>query len=340
MLFGSAPRPVVVDIGGGKALEYRDRVEPSEAYIIAVDVSEAELSENTDVDEKRVADVTRALPFDDGEVDVLTSSSVLEHLDELGGFLDEAARVVSEGGLMVHLFPSRYASFAIINRALPETLKRRLLYSLYPNTKGVCGFPANYDHCYASAIVRECERRGFTIEVLELSYYGSSDYYRVFFPVFIVSWSGSSSRRSWAPRTSPPPFSSRPVARRSQRRQRTARSAAEHRRQLGEPWGHRAVPGDLAKHLVSNRDVDKCGEVAVRTRDPCVTRSRHAAILLLDEMHTVVGFALDDRSGAVIRAVVDDDQLEVFYAEAKVHHNTVVASPGGVQAFDNSIISR
>ena len=28
-----------------------------------------------------------------------------------------------------------------------------------------------------------------------------------------------------------------------------------------------------------------------------------------------------------------------FFAEAKVHHNTVVASPGGVQAFDNSTIN-
>jgi len=28
-----------------------------------------------------------------------------------------------------------------------------------------------------------------------------------------------------------------------------------------------------------------------------------------------------------------------FYAEAKVHHNTVVASPGGVKAFDNSTIT-
>jgi ubiquinone/menaquinone biosynthesis C-methylase UbiE len=179
---------VVVDVGGGKSLDYRTHVERGRARIIAVDVSAEELRANEDVDETRVADATKHLPFDDAEVDLITSSSVLEHLPDIGAFLDEAARVLRDDGKMIHLFPSRYASFAVLNRVLPEAVKKKLLYGLYPNTKGICGFPAHYDRCYHSAIVRECRVRGFEVEVLELTYYGSSDYYRVFFPVFVASW--------------------------------------------------------------------------------------------------------------------------------------------------------
>lgn len=184
----SRPGQVVADVGGGRSLDYRDHVERGAAHIVAVDVSAEELAENRDVDEKRVADVTRRLPFADDEVDLITSSSVLEHLPDVGGFLDEAARVLRPGGRMIHLFPSRYASFALLNRVLPERLKRRLLFTLYPNTEGLCGFPAHYDRCYYGAIVRECRRRGFAVEKVEVTYYGASDYYRVFFPAFLVSW--------------------------------------------------------------------------------------------------------------------------------------------------------
>lgn len=66
---------------------------------------------------------------------MLTSSSALEHLDDIEGFLDEAARVIAPCGVMIQLLPSRYATFAILNRALPERIKRRLLFSLHPGTE-------------------------------------------------------------------------------------------------------------------------------------------------------------------------------------------------------------
>ena len=184
----SRPGQLVVDVGGGRTLDYRTHVGRDEARVVAVDVSEEELDLNEDVDDKRVADVTRALPFGDGEVDLITSSAVLEHLPNVPGFLDEAARVLRDDGAMIHLFPLKWTSYAMLNRAMPEGLKRRILYALYPNTRGVCGFPAHYDHCSYRAFTKACTDRGFEIESLRLSYYGSSDYYRVFFPAFVVSW--------------------------------------------------------------------------------------------------------------------------------------------------------
>jgi len=180
------PDQLVADVGGGKTLSYAQYVTPGSAHIVAVDISETELSANESVAETRVADISRHLPFDDAEVDMLTSSSVLEHLPDLGGFLDEAARVVKPGGVMVHIFPSRLTPFATMNRALPERLKRWLLVRLFPETEGLCGFPAFYDRCYYAAFVSECERRGFRIESVGTAYYGSSPYFVHLFPLFLA----------------------------------------------------------------------------------------------------------------------------------------------------------
>jgi SAM-dependent methyltransferase len=181
------PGQVVVDVGGGRALRYGDYLEDGEAHIIAVDISEDELSLNSQVAETRVADVTQTLPFGDGEIDLLTSSSVLEHLPDLGRFLDEAARVLKPDGMMIHILPCRYASFALLNLALPETFKSWLLARLYPETVGICGFRAYYDSCYDPALLLACKSRGLEVERVSFGYAGSSEYYAVFLPIFLIS---------------------------------------------------------------------------------------------------------------------------------------------------------
>jgi len=60
---------LVVDVGGGRACPFaRHRQSTSRAKIVATDVSWDELTYNTDVDERVVADASRSLPFADGEV--------------------------------------------------------------------------------------------------------------------------------------------------------------------------------------------------------------------------------------------------------------------------------
>jgi hypothetical protein len=52
--------------------------------------------------------------------------------------------------------------------------------------------------------------------------------------------------------------------------------------------------------------------------------------------NTIIGARVDGDQNPSRRGVAIE---AYFYAEAQVHHNTVVASPGGVQAFDNSLIT-
>lgn len=51
------------------------------------------------------------LPFDDGSVDAIISSNVLEHIDDLPQSFDEMCRVLRPGGFMIHSMPRPACSF-------------------------------------------------------------------------------------------------------------------------------------------------------------------------------------------------------------------------------------
>jgi SAM-dependent methyltransferase len=180
------PPAIVVDVGGGRKCDfagYRDTA--SGVRIIAVDISEDELAKNHDVDEKRVADVTKDLPFKTGEVDMVVSHSLFEHLRDSEAFVVNSSRVLKPGGYFIHLFASKFAPFAIANQLLPAVLSKRLLKMLKPEATRV-GFDAYYDRTYASATKRLLIRHGFEIVSLKTRYY-QSRYWDFFVPLFLMS---------------------------------------------------------------------------------------------------------------------------------------------------------
>jgi 2-polyprenyl-6-hydroxyphenyl methylase/3-demethylubiquinone-9 3-methyltransferase len=187
-VMNAQPGPVLVaDVGGGKRCPFASMRDPEKDIRIAgVDVSEAELAANDDVDEKRVADITRELPFEDAEADLVVSSSVLEHLADTEAFVAESFRVLKPGGYAIHLFPSKFAPFAIANQILPARVSKRLLRSVFPYSEGILGFPAHYDRCSASAMRALHERHGFEITELHVGYY-QSDYFGFLVPAYVLS---------------------------------------------------------------------------------------------------------------------------------------------------------
>lgn len=178
----SRPTQVVVDVGGGRSCTFAGLRDPAmRTRIIAVDVSEKELRHNCDADEKRVADITQGLPFGPGEVDLIVSSFVLEHVKDLGAFVSDSKRILKTGGYSVHLLPSKFALFALINQALPKAVSSKLVSYIYRP-----GFPAYYDNCYYSAIKALLEKHDFEVAKIHLSYY-QSRYFAFFLPLFVAS---------------------------------------------------------------------------------------------------------------------------------------------------------
>lgn len=182
---GRGGERIVLDIGGGKKCHFVAH-KKSGIKIVAVDISAEQLKQNRDADEKVVADVTSSLPFESGEVDVIASRFVLEHLKDLDGFVRESVRILKPGGFSIHLFPSKFAPYALLNQALPENVAQAILYYVRPGTRGGCGFPAYYHKCYHSAVERLFRENG--LEVVETHhFYHQSQYFRFFLPLFLAS---------------------------------------------------------------------------------------------------------------------------------------------------------
>ena len=184
----SAPNQIVVDVGGGNSCEFarfKDRdVNPK---IIAVDLSAQQMGGNNDVDERRISDVTRTMPFENEEVDIIVSKSVLEHLRDTESFMINCKRVLKPDGYFIHLFPCKWAPFSTLNRILPNALSKVLLRHLRPPEQSDRrGFPAFYDKCDYRAFTSLLEKHGFQIVQTCLSYYQSTCF-DFCAPLFIIS---------------------------------------------------------------------------------------------------------------------------------------------------------
>jgi SAM-dependent methyltransferase len=180
------PGQLVADVGAGRMSHFaRHRRDPA-TRIVAVDASEDELRHNEEADEVRVADVVEGLPFEPGEVDLLVTRSVLEHLPDVARFIENSALAIKPGGHCIHLFPSKFAPFALINQALPNRAAARIVHFLRPGSENVLGFPTFYDRTYRSAIESLLERAGFSI-VEETTTYAQSSYFAFLLPLFLLS---------------------------------------------------------------------------------------------------------------------------------------------------------
>lgn len=177
---------LVVDVGGGRSCSFAANARAAETWIVAVDISEEEMRSNTDVDEKRVANVVQDLPFESGEVDLLVSRSTVEHLPDVEAFMRNCRRVMMDGGYIVHDLPCRLAPFAVANRLLPHRLTKVLLRLFMPWSDGILGFPAYYDRCRPSAMTRLVEDCGFEVEEVIVSWY-QARYFDFLFPLFALN---------------------------------------------------------------------------------------------------------------------------------------------------------
>jgi ubiquinone/menaquinone biosynthesis C-methylase UbiE len=141
---------------------------------------------NNDVDEKIVADITKAIPLEDLSADMVTSASVLEHLQDLGSTVKEISRILKPNGYFISVLPSKFALFAIINQCLPHSVSKKILYKLHPNAKGIGGFKAFYNRCFFSSLQKLLCENGFSKTEFKFSY-SQSNYFSFFVPFYIVS---------------------------------------------------------------------------------------------------------------------------------------------------------
>jgi hypothetical protein len=86
--------------------------------------------------------------------------------------------------------------------------------------------------------------------------------------------------------------------------------------------------GEMSMGSARGNDVEGAHGIGIICMDHSVCEIEH---------NTVAGARADGTENPSAAGVAIESY---YYAEATVHHNTVVASPGGVAAFDNSTIER
>lgn len=180
------PGSTLVDVGGGRTCSFASELAPGRGVrVVAVDISPEELAANTSVDATYVADVAEKLPFAEAEIDMLVSRTVLEHVKDVERAAYEMSRVLRPGGLSIHLFPCRYALFAIVARVLPFWFAKGVLHRLIPESRGVVEFDVYYDHCHPAAAERIFREAGFVRVEVEHTW-DQAAYFHAFFPAFLL----------------------------------------------------------------------------------------------------------------------------------------------------------
>jgi SAM-dependent methyltransferase len=172
---------LVYDVGGGKQpfLPVAQK-QLLRCSVVGLDVSEVELSRAPEgaYDETIAADVM--MYRGRGDADVVICQTLLEHVRDAGMAMSGIASLLKPSGVCLLFVPCRNSAFARLNLALPENVKRKILFAIYPQAERLQGFPSYYNRCTPKGVVQLAARSGLT--VLDTRHYYMSDYFSFFFP--------------------------------------------------------------------------------------------------------------------------------------------------------------
>ncbi len=175
----------VLDVGGGRfpaiALETKRLLD---LHVVGLDISGAALARapRGAYDSVVVGDVASvSIP---GKYDLVFSRTLLEHVADPPAAIANLTGVLAPGSVMAHVVPCRNAPFAILNRALGNSLARRVLFAIFPEKKSNSGFPAYYRGCTPGTLARLCRENG--LQVVQVNTYYNSDYTSFFAPLYTI----------------------------------------------------------------------------------------------------------------------------------------------------------
>jgi 2-polyprenyl-6-hydroxyphenyl methylase/3-demethylubiquinone-9 3-methyltransferase len=181
------PDSNICDVGGGKrpfvGLEIPKQ---KRQYITGIDIDKAELeaAPNGIYDQIFVSDIgAKQLPVKASTATLVICEAVLEHVQDNTQAIRNMAKITKKGGEIALFIPSRNALFAVINRYLPEKVKRKLLFSIFPEYEHAQRFPAYYNHCTPKAMRKLLEQNG--IEIAQVRCYYFSTYFSFFLPAHV-----------------------------------------------------------------------------------------------------------------------------------------------------------
>ena len=177
---------VIYDMGGGS----RPYVSPemkikNNQTIIGLDIDKDELESapQGSYDKIITADLTQYVGA--GDADLIICQAALEHVPDNEGSFCAIASTLKSGGVACIFTPSRNAIFARLNMMLPQSIKQKILFAVFPHkAKGHDGFKAYYDQCTPREFRELAEEN--KMDVIQLEPYFKSSYFEICFPLYII----------------------------------------------------------------------------------------------------------------------------------------------------------
>lgn len=175
---------VVAEVGGGKSPLFSvQEVGDKRLVVIGIDIDSSELAAAPAgaYAQTICADISRFIG--QSSADAVIVQSLLEHVSDNASGMRGIASLCKPGGRVYTFCPNRRAWFAMINRLLPESVKRKILFAIYPHTRDNQGFPAYYDRCTPREMSASMAAAG--LEVHRIEPFFISSYFMFCFPLFV-----------------------------------------------------------------------------------------------------------------------------------------------------------
>lgn len=157
-----SPDHVVLDLGAGRGRASDDAVrlrrdlvtlKGKVARIVGADVDPVVVG-NPLLDEAHVIPAGAALPFADESFDLVVCDWVLEHIDDVAGFVGEVERVLKPGGWFCARTPNKWGYVGLGARLTPRAAAGRLLAGAQPGRQERDVFEKHY-RCNTLRAVRK-----------------------------------------------------------------------------------------------------------------------------------------------------------------------------------------
>lgn len=131
---------------------------------VGIDPDAGALADNALPIRKHLA-VAERVPEPGGSFDLITANMVVEHLDNPGAVLAEAARLLRPGGRMLIHTPNRWYPLTAAAACVPYPLRRRIAAALEKRPAQDI-YPTRYRLNTAGAFARHAARAGLVVEQL------------------------------------------------------------------------------------------------------------------------------------------------------------------------------
>jgi 2-polyprenyl-6-hydroxyphenyl methylase/3-demethylubiquinone-9 3-methyltransferase len=175
----------VYDVGGGKNpyITLKQKRELS-LVVVGLDIDKGELEQAPDdiYDEIIRADIMEYKGKRDA--DLVICQSLLEHVRDVDRAFASIASMLKPTGRALIFVPSKNAVYARLNKIMPEAIKKKILFSLYPQTRRNQGFKSYYNRCSPRDFRKLARRNGLQVE--ESEFYYVSSYFSCFFPIYLI----------------------------------------------------------------------------------------------------------------------------------------------------------